>query len=351
MKKAAKIKKVKAAVEKHKAKLKYYQELFMADGEIDSKEQKKLDKFFKIIEKCEAKLRAMEEGINKQTLEAPNPAGMTASTDTVPNLSDAGEVEMAFCQAIQSWCNSLRHAISEFEKQIDSGVEINADSSFLVGIVRSVMSELTGKHSLLFDIGMDFFDKLVADLESQAKANKITLRQLSHTWDERISTLYRNIPKQRAMYRDFKKSRAGLTDDQLREEIIKWPMGGAKGLPTEKHVKGSIMSIWMRGLEDKDWVNVPFFSRNNDGSEHPDIQAGYITLDVYGHRSGENLRTGDPKFTPTIKKITIDDLKNQKALDAFKQLWRGKNIADTPLNIRMIVTLESPDPMVWNISE
>lgn len=283
----------------------------------------------------------MELKLTKNSIAPPDTQEMTVSTTTITATNDADEVEMAFCLGIQSWCNAMRNAISEFEKEIKNGTDVSEDSSFLIGIVRSVISELTGKHSLLFDIGMDFFDKIVADLASQAKENKVTLRQLSHTWDEKISALYSNVAKHRTMYRAFKKSRPNLSDDELREQIIKWPMGGTQGLPTEKYIKGSILSMWMKGLDDSDWT----YGRNHDKSEHPDMQAGYIILDIYCYKDGKDIRTGESKFRPMIKKIVIDDLENQKALDEFKELWKGKSILNTPLNIRMSVIFESPNFM------
>lgn len=339
MTKAAKLKKVKIALQKHKQELKKYQKLFLEDGIVDSKEQKKLDKFLKIITKCEAKLAKMESKLSKSKLTPPDAQNMTASTDTMPTPSDADEVEMAFCLGIQSWCNAMRNAISEFEKEIESGANSNESGAFVFGLVKSVISELTGKYSLLFDIGMEIFDKITADLQSKTDSeNKVTIRELSHAWNEHISSLYTNVTKHKAMFRAFKKSRPNLSDDDLREEIIKWPMGGLKGLPTEKAVKKSIMTIWMKGLGDSDWT----YGFNYDDSTTPELQAGYVILELYCYRKEKKTRTQRVQFIPKIEEAKIEDLKNQKALDAFKQIWKGKSIRDTPLNIELDITFQSP---------
>ncbi len=314
-----------------------YEKALKEDGKITKNEQKTLDsiqntilKIENAIEEKRLKLLTIKEDFKSKNQSNFIDLGETKLKDSL-NFDDytgipedISHVESSFLAGIQNWCQTIRHTINEFEKEINSGETSQTDFFGLV-VFKEVLNKVVGKYDLVSELGIELFIKIVNELEGKKNDDdKVSLRDLAHAWDDKITTFQKDISLHQKMFQKFIANRLNVSEGKLLEEIAYWPRGGAKGLPQENAIQKAMLEIWMKSLED-DFV---------DGSTHIDLDAGFIYLKA---RYFVNDATGKLINFPVFSQADIDDLENQKALDLFKKLWKNKSILATPLDIEIYV--------------
>lgn len=321
----------------YKIEFKKSEKAFKEDGEITENEQKSLDsiqntilKIEEAIEEKRLKLLTIKEGFKSKKQSNFIDLGETKlkdglnSDDYVGIPKDISHVEASFLAGIQNWCQTIRHTINEFEKEINSGETGQTDFFGLV-VFKEVLNKVVGKYDLVSELGIELFIKIVNELEGKKNnEDKVSLRDLAHAWDDKITTFQKDISLHQKMFQKFITNRPNVNEGKLLEEIAYWPRGGAKGLPQENAIQKAMLEIWMKSLDDE----------LLDGSTHIDLDAGFIYLKA---KYVVNDATGKLINFPIFLIKNIDDLENQKALDLFKKLWKNKSILATPLNIEIYV--------------
>lgn len=321
-----------------KKEFKKYEKAFNEDGITTEDEQERLDviqntilKIEKAIEEKRLKLLTIKENFKSKNQSNFIDLGETKLKDGlnfddyVGIPEDISHVESSFLAGIQNWCQTIRHTINEFEKEINSGETSQTDFFGLV-VFKEVLNKVVGKYDLVSELGIELFIKIVNELEGKKNdEDKVSLRDIAHAWDDKITTFQKDVSLHQKMFQKFIANRPNVDEGKLLEEIAYWPKGGVKGLPQENAIQKAMLEIWMKSLDDE------FF----DTSTHVDLDAGFIYLKA---RYVVNDATGKLINFPVFSQADIDDLENQKALDLFKKLWKNKSILATPLNIEIKVS-------------
>jgi len=322
-----------------KIEFKKSEKAFKEDGKITKNEQKSLDSIQSTILKIE---KAIEEKrlkllTIKEDFKSKNPSNFIDLGETklkdglnfddyagIPE--DISPVESSFLAGIQNWCQTIRHTINEFEKEINSG-DANQTDFFGLIVFKEVLNKFVGKYDLVSELGIELFIKIVNELEGKKNdENKVSLRDIAHAWDDKITTFQKDVSLHQKMFQKFMANRPNVNEGKLLEEIAYWPKGGVKALPQENAIQKAMLEVWMKSLDDE------FF----DTSTHVDLDAGFIYLKatyVVDDATGKLINY------PVFSQADIDDLENQKALDLFKKLWKNKSILATPLDIEIYVIL------------
>jgi len=245
------------------------------------------------------------------------------------------DLEYMFLIGIQTWCNSIRHSINTFEKEIGSDIDSELEL-FGFSIFKTIFDNAISSYELISELGFEVFSKIISDLDAKRNdENKISLRDIARVWDDRIKDFQKNIALHRKMFKTFTAKRPNVSQEQLLDEIAYWPQGGPKGLPTEDAILKSMLELWLKNLSDSSF----------DSNSHEGLKAGFIYLKLqYILPADYNMDDSNIKYLaiPQILESDIDDLYNPNALNLLKKLWKNSSILSLPLNIEIIAYFEKP---------
>lgn len=218
--------------------------------------------------------------------------GVCETDDPVQNeLTDRDWTTLRtdFVQAVQIWCDGMRHVVNQFEKNVGQAKADPSDVTLAVKILDGLLSDFIPKN---VKMARAVVEPIVKQVLQGVGSGKVNLRAFCETWDGRFDAYKSDRGAHDTMFEEFRRDLdrecGGELSLEFASERIQYL---ADELPNSEVVRRALLRAWIDSSEDESaWLG-----------DVVDSEAGYFHVTI--------KRTGADKWE--LMKAYLDDTDEQ----------------------------------------